>query len=363
MRVLQLIDTLSVGGAQRLQLTYTQAAIARGLQPTILSLRDPSNSPVAGQLQAAGARVIVMPGKGLKDLARINRLRRFLRADGTDLIHAHLGYAIILGAVAGRLARVPMVASLHSTKPDAKQWLETLALRHGTKHVIAVGSAVAEAYQGRLRSRTILVLPNPVTEGPILSETRRLALRAELAGEAGRRLIVSAGRLAPDKGYVDLLDAIDQVRRTHPDVLLVIAGTGRLKDQLEARIGECDLHGHVRLLGLRDDVREILAAADLYVSASLREGLPITILEAMAAGLPVVATSVGEVPELLRDQRGRLVAPGQPEELHRAIVAALDEPALGIRMGFAAREYVRRRHSPDGWYERLVAIYEEAAPR
>ncbi|HMA09813.1 MAG TPA: glycosyltransferase family 4 protein, partial [Ramlibacter sp.] len=256
---------------------------------------------------------------------------------------------------------VPVVATLHSTKPDAKQELEALALRYGTKRVIAVGAAVAEAYRDRIGSTRMTVLPNPVSEPPKLSKPERAALRARIAGDAARPLLITAGRLAPDKGYADLLNAMDEVRKTHPRALLAIAGIGKLQEELEARIVACGLQEHVRLLGLRNDLPQVLASADLYVSASLREGLPITILEAMAAGLPIVATGVGDVPELLRDARGTLVAPGEPAQLAGAIQRQLDEAASGKRMGATARDYVLSRHSPEAWYGELTKIYAEAA--
>ncbi len=362
MRVLQLVDTMTVGGAQKLQLTYTRMAVAHGEEPIIVSLRAFLNSPLPGQLQSAGAQVLAMPGKGLKDIPRTLRLRRLLRSEHIDVLHAHLGYAIMIGAAAGALAGVPVVATLHSTKADAKQWLEALALRHGAKRIIAVGTAVAEAYKERVGKSRMVVLPNPVSEPPELAEPERVALRTEVAGDPGRPLIVTAGRLAPDKGYEDLLSVMDEIRKIHPSAVLAIAGIGRLQEELAACILECGLQDHVRMLGLRNDLPQILASADLYVSASLREGLPITVLEAMAAGLPVVATRVGDVPQLLKDGRGTLVAPGEREELCGAILQHLADPAAGKRMGAAAREYVLRQHSAETWYAELRKIYAEVAP-
>ncbi|MGE5071883.1 MAG: glycosyltransferase [Anaerolineae bacterium] len=360
MRVLQLVDTMTVGGAQRLQLTYARMAAAHGDEPSIISLRAFLNSPLPAQLQAVGARVRAMPGKGLRDVPRIYHLARLLHDEHIELLHAHLGYAIMIGAMAGRLAGVPVVATLHSTRPDAKPQLEALALRWGTRRVIAVGSAVAEAYKDRVRRDSMVVLPNPVSEPPLLTNAARATLRGAIAGDATRPLIVTAARLAPDNGFGDLLSAMNQVRKLCPDAVLAIAGIGRLQEELEARIAELKLADHVRLLGLRNDLPEILASADMYVSASLREGLPITILEAMAAGLPIIATRVGDVPELLKDGRGVLVEPGNPEELQRAMLRCLERPVDHRRVGAAARDYVLKQHSPEAWYEQLLGIYAEA---
>ncbi len=360
-RVVQLIDSLSTGGAEKLLLTYARQAAARDIGTTVIALKDKTGAVLPGQLVEAGARVQYLPGRGLGDPRRAIRLAGLLRSEHADVLHAHLEYATILGALAGALAGVPVVASLHNTRPDRREMLETLALRYGTREIIAVGRTVAEANAARLGHRPITVLQNPVNVPPPLEQAQRIALRTELAEDPKRPLLVSVGRLSPQKGYADLLKAIDLLRQTHRDAFLAIVGTGRLKDELAVQIRECGLDSNVRLLGLREDVPQILGAADLYVSASLWEGLPVAVLEAMAAGLPVVATAVGDVPEILKDGRGIVVQVGQPAQLAEAAARLLDNAGEAQRIGRAAREYVSTNHRADQWFGALMQVYADVA--
>jgi glycosyltransferase involved in cell wall biosynthesis len=362
-RVLQMIDSLSTGGAETLLLTYAQQAAARGIQPTILALRNKPGAVLPQQLREAGARVEFVPGRGLLDPRRVVWIARFLRRERVDILHAHLEYATILGALAGALARVPVVVSVHNTKPERREKVELLALRYGARRIIAVGRTIAESYGPMLKGRSITVVPNPVSLSPAVAQKPAELIRRELAGDPSRPLLVSVGRLERQKGYPDLLSAMDILRRSHPGALLVVAGTGRIRDELIKRIRECDLQEQVRLLGLREDVPQLLAAADLYISASRWEGLPIAILEAMASGLPIGATAVGDVPEILSDGRGMLVPAAQPEQLARAAAIVLENRKLAQRLGAAARDYVSAHHRADAWFDELFKIYAEAAGR
>ncbi len=361
LRVVQVVDSLSTGGAEKLLLTYVQQADARGIPTTVLGLREKPGSVLPRQLANAGARVEYVPGKGLADMRRALWLARWLRAEHVDLLHTHLEYATILGAMAGALAGVPLVVSLHNTKQDRWHAVEDLVLRYRARRVIAVGKTVAEAYMPKLGGRQVDLLLNPVETCAPISPGEREALRRELAGDLQRPVLISVGRLSPQKGYGDLLRAMEFLRAKHPEAFLVIAGTGRLREELEAQIRECGLGGNVRLLGLREDVSRLLAAADVYVSASLWEGLPVSVLEAMAAGLPIAATAVGDVAEILKDGRGIPVPVRAPQQLADAVAGLLENSARARAMGAAAREYVEAHHRAEAWFDQLLKLYAEAA--
>ncbi len=239
---------------------------------------------------------------------------------------------------------MPVVASVHNTKPERWEKVELFALRHGVRRLIAVGSTIAEFYGPMLKGRSLIVVPNPVSISPPDAQKAAQAARSELAEDPSRPLLVSVGRLEPQKGYPDLLTAMDILKRTHPEAFLVVAGTGRMQDELTERIRECGLQEQVRLLGLREDIPQILAAADMYVSVSLWEGLPIAVLEAMASGLPIVATAVGDVAEILSHDRGILVPAAQPDQLAKAVAILLENRELAHRLGVAACDYVLAHH-------------------
>jgi glycosyltransferase involved in cell wall biosynthesis len=172
-------------------------------------------------------------------------------------------------------------------------------------------------------------------------------------------LLISVGRLTPQKGVDDLLTAFAQVCQSHPQTALIIAGDGKILPDLAQQIKTLKLENNAWLLGGRSDIPDLLSASDLYVSAAHWEGLPIAMLEAMSAGLPVAATGVGDVPVVLNNQIGVTVPPQEPAQLAQAICHLLDDAAQLPIMGAAAREHVSRYYSPLTWLDRLLAVYQD----
>jgi glycosyltransferase involved in cell wall biosynthesis len=370
MKIAQMIDLLYWGGAQKLLLTFAEQAQRAGVELTVIALRSDSNSPIRQALEACGASVVFFPGKGLFDVRRLNRLAAYFRRERFDVVHTHLTYANILGPLAGRLAGVPVVASLHNTRADEaglafsiRQQLETWALRAGARAVIGVGPSVAEVNAGILRGRALEVVPNAVTPVPPLPPDEREALRAALCGRSDRPLLIAVGRLWPQKAYPTLLEAVAQLIPAHPELALIIAGGGELHDALAGQIERLNLGENVTLLGPRDDVPRLLGASDVFVLSSDFEGLPVAMLEAMSAGLPVVATCVGDVPAVITDEIGLLVPPQRPDLLAAALDTMLRNPERRLAYGRAGQALIEERYTPTTWYDRLMSIYAAAGTR
>lgn len=365
MRIAQMIDSLNWGGAQKLLVTFARAAREHALDLTIISLRNDDHTPIPGELSALGARVVTFPGRGLFDPFRIARLVRLMRREQFDVLHTHLAYANIIGALVGKLAGTPVVATLHSTGFDArhdhplKQIIEAFALRYGAQRVIAVGYTIANKHRARLGNRWLDIIPNAITPPPILSNEQRDLVRAQMVGDPAKTILITVGRFSPPKGYADLITAFAKLHRTHPDVALVLVGDGVLRNAIEQQIATLGLNDRVRLLGARDDVPSLLAASDMFILASHYEGLPLALLEAMAAGLPVVATNVGDVPRVVGYDRGVLVSPQHPYALANAIAELLDTPTKMHALGAAAQSHILRQFSATTWIERLIALYQE----
>ncbi len=356
MLIAHLIDSLHVGGAEKLQLTFVREARAQGHEVLLIALRADEDTLVRDEATRLGARVVTVAGRGLADPLRLWRLLALLRQQRPDVLHCHLTYAIILGSLAGRAAGVPVVATLHSAQLDPahsalKHRLEAWALRWGSNAVVAVGQHVAEAHQSRLGGQGVAVIPNAVAVGA-------LPAQRDEAHVPSHGHLISVGRLVEAKGFEDLIEGFANLHRSHPSATLRIVGDGPLREPLAAAIEARGLAGHVDLLGTRDDVPALLAASDLYVSASHWEGLPLATLEAMAAGLPVVATAVGEVPSLLAEGRGVVVPPRAPAALAAALRALLDDPTRGAALAAAGQRYVLAQHAPEQWLRQLLALYE-----
>jgi glycosyltransferase involved in cell wall biosynthesis len=365
MRVAQIIDSLNWGGAQKMQLTLARAAQGRNIELTVIPLRSAANSSLPEELSHLGVRVAPFPADGLINPVHLWRLAQFLRQERFDAVHTHLTYANIIGTLAAHMAGIPVIASLRTAGYDSnyhnpsRHWLETLMLRYGAKRVMAVGHTVAEIHQERLRGRAIDVIPNSVNIIPALPPTERTALRTKLTGRASYPLLISVGRLSLPKGYPDLLNAFSTVRLQYPNAALIIAGGGALRKELEAQITGLKLEGFVFLLGARDDVPDLLAASDLYISSSHWEGLPVSVLEAMAAGLPVIATRVGDVPRVVVDRAGIIVPPREPAALSAAICDLLANPEKMRALGQAAQTHVAEKHSLTAWMDQLLTLYAE----
>lgn len=367
-KILQIIDLLHWGGAQKMQIFLADQLAAHNVELTVVSLNPSMGSPVPELLRQRGVRVVFFPFPKFFSFRSFLGLFDFVRREKFALIHAHLTYSNILGTMIGWMTGTPVIASLRTAGYDSRyhrplrQFSETMVVKHGAQRIMANGQIVAELGRKRFAPRNIDIIPNAITLPPSISAETRAALRTQLTGDATRPLVISVGRLDLPKGFPDLIDAFDIVRRSHPHAALILAGDGPLRDELDRQVVKLGLENHVYLLGQRDDVVSLLAASDIYVTSSHWEGLPVSVLEAMAAGLPVVATAVGELPFMVVRQVGSLVPPSQPERLAVEIGNLLLNPGRMESMGMAAREHVRQNYSPETWVRRLLTLYASVYP-
>ena len=367
-RVLHVIDLLTVGGAQKMLSIFAGQAIERGIEMSVVSLADISGSLAARQLQEMGISVRAFPAGHLSDLRRIAALVRYVRASSFDLIHSHLSYGNILGSLAGRLAGVPTIGTLHSAGDDqspqpakrftsARGRAETFALRYLADRVMAVGDNVALSQSGRFHGKDITVVPNAVPVPPRISAAQRLALRSQVLDDQDQALLISVGRFAPVKEIPDLIEAFRLVRARCGGARLVLVGDGQERSYVEDLVRALGLCAEVILLGRRADATDWLQAGDIYVSASSLEGLPLSVLEAMAVSLPVVATGVGDLPRLISPEAGILVPPHQPERLAEAVCSVITDPQRRLAMGSAAFAYFSQNFDVSAWSDRILAMY------
>jgi glycosyltransferase involved in cell wall biosynthesis len=367
MRIVQIIDILYYGGAQTMQVMFARSVREfPDINLTVVSLRDNThNTPIPDQLKALGVEVKFCSAQKLWNIKRFWNLVAFLRQGNFDVIHTHLPYANILGTLAGRFAGIPVIASLRNSKDDdwgryysIRNWLETILLRYFAEKVMAVGFSTASAHQKRLGRQKIEAVPNALEIIPPMADQERNQIRMELVGDTDAPLVISVGRLVPQKGYADLILAFANVVQGHPKARLLIVGDGPLYDLLARKIKELGLRENVKLLGSRNDVPRLLAASDLFVNSSHWEGLSVAILEAMAAGLPIVATNVSDTPRLVVDNVGMVVPPQSSTALAEAISFFLRESALRKTYGAAARDFIARNHSPEAWAKKIISLYE-----
>jgi glycosyltransferase involved in cell wall biosynthesis len=283
------------------------------------------------------------------DLTWLGRLRSLVVAGRFDVVHFHLPYAAGLGRLA--VATVPRASRPAVVYTEHSLWnlaaVITKAINRAgisrDQSLIVVSQAAHDALPPTLQGRArVIVHGVSRTQADELTADRdriRTEVRAELGVPDGELLLLTVANIRPEKGYDVLLEAARILAERKVPVRVVAVGGGPMEDEIRARHRALGLGDHLQLLGQRHDVLRLMAAADVYVLASHQEGMPVTLMEATSIGLPIVATSVGGVPQVVSDGvEGLIVPPGDPERLADAVQRVVDDPVLRERLGRAARE-------------------------
>jgi glycosyltransferase involved in cell wall biosynthesis len=291
----------------------------------------PPGAAIGAHARERGQRVVELPCAGDADLGFVTRLRRVLRAERPDLVHLHSRRgADVLGALAGRFAGVPVVLSRRVDNPEPALWAALKYRLHD--RVIAISAGIAEVLaQAGVPAHKLRVVRSSLDPAPWQKPASRAACCAEFGVSQDALLIGVVAQLIERKGHRVLFEAL----RALPDrarVRVICFGQGPLRGALEAEAAT--LGETVRFAGFRDDLPRWLGALDLLVHPARMEGLGVSLLQASAAGVPVIACRAGGMPEAVaHEQTGLLVAPGDAQELADAIRRLIDDPALRTKFG------------------------------
>jgi len=357
--VLHLIETGGPGGAERM-MVHLAGGLGREYRSEAALIRD---SWLGMALQRRGIPVTMLRRNSEGSFAILRNLLMLIRKRQVEILHTHEFFMNTLGLVASRLTGVPLVATVHGRNYYADRFRRRVAYRLVGKFGAQM-IAVSEDIRGFLVERVgipagrIRVVPNgvPVDEEP--SHERLSRLRRTLGLDEQNRVVGTVGSLYPVKGHTYLIDAAVPVVRRFPDVVFLIVGRGGLREELEAQAQRLGVARYFRFVGHRDDVSDLLGVCNVFVLPSLSEGMPLSLLEAMAAGVPPVATRVGGVAEVIEHGRtGLLVPAADSHALAENVITLLEDRALARDIGESARKVVVRRFSLTGMVQTYREIY------
>jgi glycosyltransferase involved in cell wall biosynthesis len=318
----------------------------------------------ATEARRQGLEVETVLCKGRWDWNVVGRIRKLLAERNVDVLHAHGYKADVYGYLAARRDRLGLLSTCHNWPNKllimrAYAALDRIVLRRFNQ-IATVSVPVAEILRrSGLPSAKIATIPNGVD----LDRFRAACptLRDEIGGAS--RIVGLVGRLVDGKGGALLLHAAVSVLATFPQTKFVFIGDGPLRAEWEALANRLGIRRSVVFTGTRNDMPEVYASLDVVVLPSVDEGTPMSVLEAMAAGRPVVASRVGGVPDLIvPGVTGLLIDSGDSEALSTAIVQLLEDPALAHRLGENGRLQVARRFSSRAMAKSYIALYKRAMP-
>ena len=355
------VEEVVLGLLQRLDPSEFHLSIAA--PPALLDALGP---------ELAGVRIdaLAVEAESWFHVRQMARLAGFMRLQRPHVVNPHLFRSAAIAAPLARLVGIPGVVETYHGREAWRQGplrgrflVDRLVARLVTR-VIAVSRGAAEflVHGKGYPARKVVVIPNGRDLTRFAPGRHRDTVRKELGVDRDAPLVGVVGRLETQKGHVYLLDAWPDVVRAHPGARLLVVGDGSLREALVTQALRRGVADSVIFTGFRADVERILAAIDVLALPSLHEGMPLTVIEAAAAGRPVVATAVDGTPEVVRNgETGYLVPPAEPRPLARALLALLNDPDLATGMGREGYRWARERFDVNGHVEATARVYREVA--
>jgi glycosyltransferase involved in cell wall biosynthesis len=332
----------------------------------LLVEHEPDLSDYVAALEAVGVEVVRFPIRADLDPLVLWRLVRFLRARKPDVVHAHLIHGDLYGTLAARLTRVPYVISTKHNDDAFRQrgfyaWLDRTAA-HCQDRIITISHHLKRFHvdvEGLPADRIVTIHYGLDPSAFLQGVGEDVDVRAELDVPTDTPLAGVVGRLTEQKGHAYLLEAFAAVVQEFPSARLLVVGDGKLRPALERQVAHLGLCGSVTFTGRRENVPHIMLALDVLVMPSLWEGFGLVLLEAMAAGKPLVASRVSAIPEIVVDgETGFLVPPGDSHSLAQTLLKVLRDPELGRRMGRKGRARLEREFSVEKMVRATERIYD-----
>jgi len=359
LKVLHIVPMLSPGGAERVAVHIVRGLDRQRYEPVVISLTARLGCDLDRLLEEAGVEVRYLGKRPGFDYRMYSRLHPVVRDCQPDIVHTHLHVLRYALPSLLLLKRTSLLHTVHNMaereiEPRAR-WIQRYALNHGVVPV-AVAEEVALSLERLYGTQRCRVIPNGIpTDCYACPQTSRREWRAKEGFGDSDVLFACVARFAPQKNHALLLKAFAKGPASDPKAHLVLVGDGALREQTEQQAGVLGLTHQVHFLGLRADIPDVLGAMDVFVLSSDYEGNPLSVMEGMAAGLPVVTTAAGGVPDLLENgKEGLIVQPGDVLGLSNSMASLLRNREIRQSLGMAAA----RRAGEKFDVSRMVQAYE-----
>ena len=370
MRLVKVISARDVFGPEKTVIEECRVLGASGWDCLLVNLWDDADIPLTAKVAAAGVPYLRLPSRWKFDWRAVRTLRDLLRVGPGTVAHAHGFKADVYVLWAGRQARVPIVSTVHgwtseNLKVRAYEWLQERLWRFYDRVICVSDSYRKIAARAGVPEERLTVIRNGIRAAYSLSDAggeARTEARRRLALQEGEMAVAIIGRLSVEKGHGRFLEIAQRIRAQVPLARFVIIGEGPERGVIEKAIQERGLADVVRLLGHRDDVRELYPGLDVLAITSDREGLPNVLLEAMLGRVPAVCMSVGGIPEVVRHEvDGLLVPPGDVGAFAAALSSLLTDPARRAALGREARTRIEQDFLFDARMKKVAALYDDVA--
>lgn len=337
-RILHIVPNFGTGGAERLVVDLVDAADTQRLELFVVSLYAESGRMLEKEIREKRLAVRFLDKRPGLDLRMIWRLYRTLRNFRPEVVHTHLS-VLRYGLLPIVVCRIPArLHTMHNVAGNETDFVGRVVRRIAFRFCNVIPVSISFLIRDTVRQVYGPRVHSPVVYNGI--PTQRFVRASQTLTEPDQRLrLIHVGRFAPQKNHCLLLEAFALAASSNPTINLRLVGDGPLKASVERQTIEKQISERVQFLGERDDVPDLLEQSDMFVLSSDWEGMPLTLLEAMAAGKPVIATAVGGVPELVEDGRtGLLVPPKDVNALCKAILQMAEDPALRLHLGKAGQQ-------------------------
>jgi glycosyltransferase involved in cell wall biosynthesis len=369
LRVVHLIHTVAYGGVETIVLDWARALDRRRIEVMVVCFTNPGGTEHGFKQAAARASIPVRTirwGRSKPVFRSAAELTRLLREFDADIVHTHNVYAEIVGWIAARRLGTKLMTTLYvwsdfGWKRNVQQWVSARLLRRfdlvTSQCQATLNDTVA---RGVPRAMQCLLLSGIASATAQLDEAERQSIRKRFLCERDDVVLVNVARLYPEKAQDRLLDWFSVIAACRPQARLWILGTGPLEESLRAQVEQLGLGHLVTFVGFVPNPAATLLAADIQVHPSRAEGIPLAVCEGMAAGMPVVATAVGGIPEIIEDRKtGRLIENGNREVFVEAVLELIDDPELRALLGRQARQACETELSLPNAANKLASTYED----